>query len=70
MPGEVGPQLTRRDGPLQGEASGLAKLLRQQHAAQNTREFVRGSLGSIPFAPGASSRGCLSWLQQRTPTWL
>lgn len=38
---------------MQGEASGLASLLQKQHAAQNTREFVRGDMGSVPFAPGA-----------------
>ncbi len=27
-------------------------MLRRPHAAQGTREFVRGSLASLPFAPG------------------
>ena len=29
-------------------------LLRRPHAAQASREYVRGSLGSLPFAPGAT----------------
>lgn len=34
-------------------------LLRRPHAAQASREYVRGSLGSLPFAPGATlAAGC------------
>ena len=29
-------------------------MLRRPHAAQGTREFVRGSLASLPFSPGVS----------------
>lgn len=47
---------------LQGEASGLTALLRKQHAAQNTREFVRGSMGALPFTPGAPLSGRDQWL--------
>ena len=37
----------------QGTASTSASLLRKPQAAQGTREYVRGSLGAMPFAPGA-----------------
>ncbi|KAK9806276.1 hypothetical protein WJX72_008182 [[Myrmecia] bisecta] len=30
-------------------------LLRRPHAQQNSREYVRGSLGSLPFAPGGEA---------------
>ena len=30
-------------------------MLRRPHAAQGTREFVRGSMAAMPFAPGAQS---------------
>ena len=35
-------------------------LLRRPHAAQASREYVRGSLGSLPFAPGATLSPCLT----------
>ena len=39
-------------------------MLRRPHAAHRTREFVRGSLAAVPFAPGKPSmtRLALTWL--------
>ncbi|KAL3159262.1 hypothetical protein ABBQ32_011226 [Trebouxia sp. C0010 RCD-2024] len=37
------------------QAVNSASLLRRPQARQNTREFVRGSTGSMPFAPGGEA---------------